>query len=110
MTFYDIIYKWVADNFGQSEADDPSWSIEALADHLSKSDINPEELNANTKWLAYDEMREWNLKQDIEQVAESKGITLTEDEVARIKRHYYHLDDETLERLSIIIDYMKGDK
>lgn len=35
-TFYDIIYQWVADNFGQSEADNPSWSIKALADHLSK--------------------------------------------------------------------------
>lgn len=31
-----IIYKWVADNFGQSEADDPSWSIKALAEELAK--------------------------------------------------------------------------
>ena len=23
MTFYDIIYKWVADNFGTQEAEDP---------------------------------------------------------------------------------------
>lgn len=52
-TFYEAIYEWVAENFGQSEADDPSWNIEALADHLSKSDINPDELNANT--LTYDE-------------------------------------------------------
>lgn len=33
---YKIIYNWVTANFGQSEADDPSWSIEALAEHLSK--------------------------------------------------------------------------
>lgn len=33
---YMIIYNWVAKNFGESEADDPSWSIEALADELNK--------------------------------------------------------------------------
>lgn len=44
-TFYEAIYEWVADNFGESEADNPSWSIEALADHLSKSDIDPDELS-----------------------------------------------------------------
>ena len=106
-TFYDIIYEWVAENFGESEAEDPSWSIEALADHLSKTDINPDELNANTKWLAYDKLREWNLEQDIEQVAESKGLTLEKSQVEAIKRRYYKLDDETWEQLSIIMDDMK---
>ena len=103
-TFYEAIYEWVAENFGQSEADDPSWSIEALADHLSKTDIKPDELNANTKWLVYDELREWNLEQDIKQVAESKGLTFTKDEVARIKHQYYKMDDETWEQLSVIMD------
>ena len=42
-TFYEAIYEWVKDNFGQSEADDPSWNIEALADHLSKTNIKPDE-------------------------------------------------------------------
>lgn len=32
----DIIYKYVADNFGTSEADDPSWSIEPLAKHINE--------------------------------------------------------------------------
>lgn len=108
-TFYDIIHKWVADNFGTQEAEDPSWNIEALADHLSKSDIDPDELNANTKWLVYDKLREWNLEQDIEQVAESKGLTLTKDEVARIKYQYYKLDDETWEQLTMIMDDIKGE-
>lgn len=31
-----IIYEWVKQNFGESEADDPSWSIEALAEELAK--------------------------------------------------------------------------
>lgn len=31
-----IIYEWVKQNFGESEAEDPSWSIEALAEELDK--------------------------------------------------------------------------
>lgn len=106
-TFYDIIYKWVADNFGQSEADDPSWSIEALADHLSKSDINPDELNANTKWLAFDKVREFNLEQDIAQVAEDRGMTLSKVDIETIKHRYYKLDDETWEQIAMLMDELK---
>ena len=107
MTFYDIIYKWVADNFGQSEADDPSWSIEALADHLSKSDIKPDELNANTQWLAFDKVREFNLEQDIKQVAEDRGMTLSKVDIETIKHRYYKLDDETWEQIAMLMDDMK---
>lgn len=104
MTFHDIIYKWVADNFGQSEADDPSWSIEALADHLSKSDIDPDELNANTQWLVYDKMKEHFLDEDIESVAEQRGITLNKVDIETIKHRYYKLDDETWEQIARIMD------
>ncbi len=31
-----IIYEWVKQNFGESEAENPSWSIEALAEELDK--------------------------------------------------------------------------
>ncbi len=31
-----LIYKWVEKNFGKSEADNPSWNIEALAEELDK--------------------------------------------------------------------------
>lgn len=104
MTFYDIIYKWVADNFGQSEADDPSWSIEALADHLSKSDIKPDELNANTQWLVYDKLKEHFLDEDIESIAEERGLTLSRVDIETIKHRYYKLDDETYEQLAMIMD------
>lgn len=30
------IYEYVADVFGESEADDPSWDIEPLASHIEK--------------------------------------------------------------------------
>ncbi|MGF2565649.1 hypothetical protein ACQUWZ_27785, partial [Ralstonia pseudosolanacearum] len=32
---YDYIYKWVAENFGENEAEDPSWNIDALATELN---------------------------------------------------------------------------
>ena len=70
---------------------------------------DPDELNASTQWLAYDKLREWNLEQDIEQVAESKGLTLEKWQVETIKHRYYKLDDETWEQLSIIMDDMKGE-
>lgn len=31
-----VIYNYVADNFGESEANDPSWSIAPLAKHIAK--------------------------------------------------------------------------
>lgn len=37
--FKTIIYDWAKSNFGESEADDPSWSIEALAEELDKNFI-----------------------------------------------------------------------
>lgn len=107
-TFYEAIYEWVKDNFGQSEADDPSWSIEALADHLSKTDIKPDELNAYTKINVYDELREHFLEEEIEQVAKTKGLTLEKWQVEAIKHRYYKGDDEDApwEQLSMIMDDM----
>ena len=103
-TFYEAIYEWVAENFGQSEADEPSWSIEALADHLSKTDIKPDELNASTKWLAYSELKEHFLEEDIENVAEQRGLTLSKVDIETIKHRYYKLDDETWEQVAMLMD------
>lgn len=103
-TFYQAIYEWVEQNFGSHETQDPSWDIETLAEHLSESDIDPDELNAMTKNRVYDTMREHFLEEDIEQVAESKGLTLTTEQVARIKHQYCKMDDETWEQLSVIMD------
>lgn len=103
-TFYEAIYEWVAENYGQSEADNPSWSIEALADRLSNSDIKPDELNANTKWLAYSELEKHFLEEDIESVAEQRGLTLSKVDIETIKHRYYKLDDETWEQISMIMD------
>lgn len=85
MTFYDIIHKWVADNFGQSEADDPSWNIEALAKHLSESDIHPDELSAITKSRVYEVLDQHYVEEDVEYYAkEVKNINLTEQQVRNV--------------------------
>lgn len=46
MNIKKIIYNWVADNFGESEANDPSWNIEALAEYIeSKLSKNYNKVN-----------------------------------------------------------------
>ena len=109
-TFYEAIYEWVAENFGESEANDPSWDIKALADHLGNTDIKSTELNANTKWVVYDELRDWNLEQDIEDVAKHHRIELSKDDIETIKRRYYKLDDETWEQLNMLIGDLKQER
>ena len=34
MNIEKIIYNWVKENFGESEADDPSWNIQLLAQEI----------------------------------------------------------------------------
>lgn len=108
-TFYEAICEWVGETYGTQVVDALNLSIKALADHLSKTDIKPDELNANTKTMVYDQMREHYLEEDIEQVAESRGLTLSKVDIETIKHRYYKLDDETWEQLSIIMDDMKGE-
>ena len=41
-----IIYKWVKENYGESEADNPSWDIDLLAEHIeSKLSKNYDKVN-----------------------------------------------------------------
>lgn len=84
MKLYDIIYKWVADNFGESEANDPSWDIKALAKHLSESDIDPDELNAMTKSNVYNTLDQHYVEEDVEQYASDRGTNLTEQQVRNV--------------------------
>lgn len=84
MTFYEIIYNWVADNFGESEAQDPSWDIKTLAEHLSESDIDPDELNAMTKSNVYSTLDQHYVEEDVEQYANDRGTNLTEQQVRNV--------------------------
>lgn len=43
MTTEQLIYEWVSMNYGQSEADNPSWHIKALAVYLDAIKSNMKE-------------------------------------------------------------------
>ena len=75
--FNKFLYRWVKDNFGQSEADDPSWSIKALAHDL-----------ADEYWKMQERIERENIKEDIKYVAGNNDIELTEQELADIADDY----------------------
>lgn len=65
-----IIYEWVKTNFGENEADDPSWDIEALAEELAKHQHE----------LYWQQELEY-LKEDVEYYADEHGYKpLTEQQ------------------------------
>ena len=90
--YKEIVYNWVAKNFGESEAEDPSWSIEALADELAKN-----------AYMVYSAMEKTWLSEDVEYVAENMGIDLSGDEVKKVVNYviesdaYGSLDAENIE-------------
>lgn len=73
-----FIYEWVKKNFGESEADDPSWSIEALAKDLSDEFYKLKEKQE----IEY-------IKEDIAYVAENMlDIKLTDKQLGLIADEY----------------------
>lgn len=72
-----FLYEWVKKNFGESEADDPSWSIEALAHDLTDEYVKIKER----------EEREW-AKEDVEYVANNFDIELTEKQAYAVAQEY----------------------
>lgn len=75
--FKKFLYEWVKKNFGESEADDPSWSIEALAHDLREEYIKIKE-REDTEWV----------KEDVEYVAEQNDIELTEKQAYAVAKEY----------------------
>ena len=65
-----IIYEWVKTNFGENEADDPSWDIEALAEELAKHQHE----------LYWQQELEY-LKEDVENYAGEHDYKLTERQI-----------------------------
>lgn len=64
------IYNWVAENFGESEADDPSWSIEALAEEMQKTFLR-----------LHEEIIRTGIADAIRGVANDNDIELTDEEL-----------------------------
>ena len=75
--FKKFLYEWVKKNFGESEADDPSWSIEALAHDLRDEYIKIKE-REETEWV----------KEDVEYVANNHDIKLTDKQAYAVAQEY----------------------
>lgn len=75
--FKKFLYEWVKKNFGESEADDPSWSIEALAHDLREEYIKVKE-REETEWV----------KEDVEYVANNHDIKLTDKQAYAVAQEY----------------------
>jgi len=100
--FKKFLYEWVKGNFGQSEADDPSWSIEALAHDL-----------AQKYWDVRDKHELENTKDDVLMVAEEKGIKITDKQAYAVADKYrfseaYCAPDR--ESIKYFIEQYKGEE
>lgn len=73
------IYDWVAKNFGQSEADDPSWNIEAMAKDLAHGTL---------KYDIYRAVERDYLREDCKMIAEQNDIELSADEVELVVNEF----------------------
>lgn len=91
-----IIYNWVEENFGKSEAADPSWSIKELAKELAKH-----------KWEIRSMVQEEYDLEDIDDVADDLGVKLTKDEKSFALHRYRKIEDSNLETLEYIIKDIK---
>lgn len=75
--YKEFLYKWVKDGFGESEADDPSWSIDALAHDLAVEYVKIKE-QEELEWLA----------EDVERVAESHDVELTDKQAYTVASEF----------------------
>lgn len=66
---YKNIYEWVAKNFGESEAEDPSWSIKAMAKDLAHGIM---------KYDIYRAVERDYLREDCKYIAEQNDIKLSD--------------------------------
>lgn len=95
-----IIYKWVADNFGESEADDPSWDIKSLAQEIARH-----------KHEIYHEQEFEYVKEDVEYVAnEIMGVKLTDKELYAIADKYMNSESYAEADIESIEYYIEMEK
>ena len=100
--FNKFLHEWVKKNFGESEADDPSWSIEALAHDL-----------AGKYWDVRDKHDLESAKDDVLMVAKEKGIEITDKQAYAVADKYrfseaYCAPDR--ESIKYFIEHYKGEE
>lgn len=77
------LYEYVKTNYGENEADDPSWNIEDIASELAKGTL---------KYDIYRAVERDYLRQDCDMVAEQNDIALTEEERELVVDEYMDCD------------------
>lgn len=95
----NIIYNWVKEQFGESEANEPSWNIEALAKEIDKH-----------RWEIYRFTQEEYEMEDVEDVAKLLNIKLSKEEKRLALHKYENVEDSKLEALEWIIKDIKESK
>lgn len=102
--YIKTIYEWVKQNFGESEADDPSWSIEALADELSK---------AKTSCYVHAQVDHAYRVETCREIAAEDDIELTDEEVNQVvkmvENDEMYVDTRPTDMYEHYIDLVKGD-
>lgn len=95
----DFLYRWVGENFGTQEAENPSWSIEVLSEELAKK---------------FKEMREalilTAIADAISGIAEDNGIELTEDELDTAVEEYRNSEAYSYDDPEVILHFIKEAK
>lgn len=79
-TFYEAIYEWAKASGVEGVGID--WL--SLANHLSKTDIKPDELNAYTKSNVYSTLDQHYVEEDVADYAEQMGYKLTEQQIGYV--------------------------
>lgn len=77
--FKKFLTEWVKENYGESEANDPSWSIEVLAHDLANEYVKIKER----------EELEW-AKEDVETVAKNNGVEINEKQAYAVAQEYMY--------------------
>lgn len=100
--FKKFLRKWVEKMYGQNEAYDPSWSIDALAHDL-----------AQKYWDVRDKHELENAKDDVLMVAKEKGIKITDKQAYAVADKYrfseaYCAPDR--ESIKYFIEQYKGEE
>lgn len=92
-TIKNWIYNWVADNYGTSEADDPSWDIDGLALMLYRHRYEIHDK------INYEEVRDY-----VDYIAHELRYDLTDEQIDEAT-HEYMLSEACQEMRTEDIEY-----